>query len=111
METLSIVCLLCLCTEQRSEILFTGCWITDNYQLERIALEYFWLWLAAFFNILIYVFLALVIKGIVVVENGRICLRRGYERTTSRFTSGIGTQMLLSVIDIAILDENTNTST
>ncbi|KAJ8508049.1 hypothetical protein ONZ45_g9638 [Pleurotus djamor] len=48
------------------------CWISDKYPSERIGLEYLWLWAAAFIQIVIYAFLALVLRGIVVVEKGRI---------------------------------------
>ncbi|KAF7440015.1 hypothetical protein PC9H_000356 [Pleurotus ostreatus] len=47
------------------------CWINESYPKERIGLEYFWLWAAAFIQIILYVFLALVLRGLVVVENGR----------------------------------------
>lgn len=40
-----------------------GCWITDHFEDERIALEYFWMWLAAMGNIVIYVLLAFLVKG------------------------------------------------
>jgi hypothetical protein len=33
---------------------FLGCWITPQYPEERIALEYLWVWLTAFTNIIIY---------------------------------------------------------
>ncbi|KAL4263660.1 hypothetical protein AB1N83_005424 [Pleurotus pulmonarius] len=46
------------------------CWINESYPKERIGLEYFWLWAAAFIQIILYVFLALVLRGLVVVENG-----------------------------------------
>ncbi|KAJ8520137.1 hypothetical protein ONZ45_g3019 [Pleurotus djamor] len=39
------------------------CWITEDFAQERIALEYFWMWLAAFTNIVIYILLALLVKG------------------------------------------------
>lgn len=39
------------------------CWITDHFEDERIALEYFWMWLAAMGNIVIYVLLAFLVKG------------------------------------------------
>ncbi|EGO05201.1 hypothetical protein SERLA73DRAFT_174199 [Serpula lacrymans var. lacrymans S7.3] len=43
------------------------CWIKrDNF--ERIGLEYLWLWIAAFINIVVYVFLALVVRGIIVID-------------------------------------------
>jgi hypothetical protein len=90
-------------TKRRSDVPFTGCWITDHYQLERIALEYFWVWLAAFLNILIYIFLALVINGVVVLESGRIYLQRNCNRTNSHFTSVIGTQMLWYVVSLGLL--------
>lgn len=53
------------------EFLIPGCWINESYPKERVGLEYFWLWAAAFIQIILYVFLALVLWGLVVVENGR----------------------------------------
>ncbi|KAJ3854086.1 hypothetical protein EV368DRAFT_63564 [Lentinula lateritia] len=47
------------------------CWITGHYGFERIALEYFWLWLAAFINLVCYGIMALVVKGILVVDGRR----------------------------------------
>jgi len=46
-----------------TEICLAGCWITKDFSKQRIALEYFWLWLAAFGNIIIYASLFLVVKG------------------------------------------------
>ena len=48
-----------------------GCWISETYSRERIGLEYFWLWAAAFIQVAIYVFLALVFRGMIVIEKGR----------------------------------------
>ncbi|KAF4564748.1 hypothetical protein EYR40_010920 [Pleurotus pulmonarius] len=47
------------------------CWISETYSRERIGLEYFWLWAAAFIQVAIYVFLALVFRGMIVIEKGR----------------------------------------
>ncbi|KAJ4486000.1 hypothetical protein J3R30DRAFT_3819194, partial [Lentinula aciculospora] len=47
------------------------CWITGHYGFERIALEYFWLWLAAFINLVCYGIMALVVKGVLIVEGVR----------------------------------------
>ncbi|KAJ4002428.1 hypothetical protein F5050DRAFT_17484 [Lentinula boryana] len=47
------------------------CWITSRYGFQRIALEYFWLWLAAFINLVCYGIMALVVKGVVVVDGTR----------------------------------------
>ncbi|KAH7928512.1 hypothetical protein BV22DRAFT_199840 [Leucogyrophana mollusca] len=47
------------------------CWIArDNF--ERIGLEYLWLWIAAFLNIVVYVFLALVVKRVIVIDGHKI---------------------------------------
>ncbi|KIK70868.1 hypothetical protein GYMLUDRAFT_148385 [Collybiopsis luxurians FD-317 M1] len=47
------------------------CWITSSYGFERIALEYFWMWLAAFINLLCYGIMALVVKGALVADGTR----------------------------------------
>ncbi|KAJ4484835.1 hypothetical protein C8J55DRAFT_30014 [Lentinula edodes] len=47
------------------------CWITGHYGFERIALEYFWLWLAGCINLVCYGIMALVVKGILVVDGRR----------------------------------------
>ncbi|KAF8913599.1 hypothetical protein CPB85DRAFT_1375615 [Mucidula mucida] len=52
------------------------CWITEDFATQRIALEYLWLWVAAFGNIICYFFIALVIKGYILVDAGRIRRRR-----------------------------------
>ncbi|KAF9008169.1 hypothetical protein BDZ89DRAFT_549145 [Hymenopellis radicata] len=52
------------------------CWITEDFGTQRIALEYLWLWVAAFGNIICYFFIALVIKGYILVDAGRIRRRR-----------------------------------
>jgi hypothetical protein len=42
------------------------CWITEDFPVQRIALEYFWMWFTSLLNIVLYCILALVIKGFVV---------------------------------------------
>ncbi|KAK7468778.1 hypothetical protein VKT23_003279 [Stygiomarasmius scandens] len=52
------------------------CWITTDYNAERIGLEYAWMWTAALVNIFCYMVIALVIKGVMIVDGGRIRFRR-----------------------------------
>ncbi|PBK92946.1 hypothetical protein ARMGADRAFT_1080148 [Armillaria gallica] len=52
------------------------CWITTGYRIEQIALEYGWVWFAACVNIMCYAMIALVLKGIVLVDGYKIRLRR-----------------------------------
>lgn len=80
----------------------TGCWITEDYGKQRIGLEYLWLWVAAFGNIIIYVFLALVFKGIIVVGGEKFQMDTDQDHhttSTDEQTQGgaIAMQMLLSV--------------
>lgn len=58
-----------------------------HYPAERIGLEYIWLWIAAFVDIIVYVFLALVVKGFVIVNGGRMHIATGEERVHKAFTS------------------------
>lgn len=44
------------------------CWIGPHYLLERIFGEYFWLWFAAFVNILLYPFLYFTLRGNIDVD-------------------------------------------
>ncbi|KAI0080281.1 hypothetical protein K474DRAFT_299653 [Panus rudis PR-1116 ss-1] len=52
--------------------LLAGCWITADYPAQRIALEYFWMWMTALLNILLYVPIALRLGGFFVVEGRRV---------------------------------------
>jgi len=63
------------------------CWITKDFSKQRIALEYFWLWLAAFGNIIIYASLFLVVKGIIVVRGSKIHLRGRKDRYYNRYAT------------------------
>ncbi|KAK0497039.1 hypothetical protein EDD18DRAFT_1352893 [Armillaria luteobubalina] len=44
------------------------CWITSDFGTQRITLEYLWVWIAVFLDIICYVFIALAIKGIIVLD-------------------------------------------
>ncbi|PBK78549.1 hypothetical protein ARMSODRAFT_1011114 [Armillaria solidipes] len=52
------------------------CWITSEYRTEQIGLEYGWVWFAASVNIMCYAMIALVLKGILLVDGYKIRLRR-----------------------------------
>ncbi|KAG5646751.1 hypothetical protein DXG03_002433 [Asterophora parasitica] len=43
------------------------CWISNEYQKEKIVFEYLWMWLAAFIMLTLYGIIALVMRGILVV--------------------------------------------
>ncbi|KAG1875641.1 hypothetical protein DFJ58DRAFT_694934 [Suillus subalutaceus] len=47
------------------------CWIERN-NFQRIGLQYLWMWFAAFITIVVYIFLALVVKRIIRVDGYRI---------------------------------------
>ncbi|KAG2350245.1 hypothetical protein BDR05DRAFT_954341 [Suillus weaverae] len=47
------------------------CWIERN-NFQRIGLQYMWMWLAAFITIVVYIFLALVVKRIISIDGHRI---------------------------------------
>lgn len=51
------------------------CWITDNFDTERIALEYLWVWTTAVLNIVCYILIALMIRGAIVVNGHKISFR------------------------------------
>ena len=39
----------------------TGCWITEQYPVQRIVLEYMWMWITAFLNFVLYALIAFVL--------------------------------------------------
>ncbi|KAG2154727.1 hypothetical protein DEU56DRAFT_770034 [Suillus clintonianus] len=47
------------------------CWIERN-NFQRMGLQYMWMWLAAFISITVYIFLALVVKRIIIIDGYRI---------------------------------------
>lgn len=56
------------------------CWITSAYPAQRIALEYFWMWFTSLLNIVLYVPIALVLKGIITVRGFHVRLLSQAER-------------------------------
>jgi hypothetical protein len=79
-----------------------GCWISDLYPVQRIALEYFWMWFAALLNIILYALIALVIEGIIVFSGWKIIMPAKAERVHMRLRGGkpsnvLAGQMLLFV--------------
>lgn len=51
------------------------CWITDAFDTERITLEYLWVWTTAVLNIVCYILIALMIRGLIVVNGHKITFR------------------------------------
>ncbi|KAG1749879.1 uncharacterized protein EDB91DRAFT_770404 [Suillus paluster] len=47
------------------------CWIERN-NFQRMGLQYLWMWIAAFITIVVYIFLALVVKRVIIVDGHRI---------------------------------------
>ncbi|KAK7059068.1 hypothetical protein VNI00_001692 [Paramarasmius palmivorus] len=76
------------------------CWITEEFPEERIALEYFWLWLAAFVNLICYVLIAMVVKGYIVAGEGRIRFRRpkGNEATGLKLDKSHSNTMAMQML-------------
>jgi hypothetical protein len=68
-----------------------GCWITARYPSQRIALEYLWLWIAAFVDLIVYASLALILKGFVVVNKGSIHFTTSEERVQRQFMTSQST--------------------
>lgn len=64
-----------------------GCWITSDYPGERLGLEYLWLYLAAAVDVLLYTFLALVVKGFAVVDGSKVRFTTGQERVHKHLTT------------------------
>ncbi|CAL1695298.1 unnamed protein product [Somion occarium] len=56
------------------------CWITSAYPVQRIALEYVWMWISSLLNIVLYVPIALVLKGVIAVSGGRLRVLHRRER-------------------------------
>ncbi|PFH54777.1 hypothetical protein AMATHDRAFT_52684 [Amanita thiersii Skay4041] len=81
------------------------CWITSSFDAERLWLEYFWMYLAAFVNLICYATIALVIKGVIVFDGLKVRIPRKEDRvdhiiatlveTDARQSSAIASQMLL----------------
>jgi hypothetical protein len=63
------------------------CWITSHYPSQRIGLEYLWMWIAALVVTVVYIVLALVVKGFVSVDGGRIRITIGQKRVHRDLTA------------------------
>ncbi|KAL5495464.1 hypothetical protein ACEPAI_927 [Sanghuangporus weigelae] len=91
------------------------CWISKPYKLQQYLLDYAFMWTTAFANIILYIPMALVIKGIITVNGWKVRYRRAKERkhisTQSSVTSNgrgvdkVASQMLFypAVYTITIL--------
>lgn len=74
--------------------------------MQRIVLEYLWMWIAALLNIVLYIPMALVIKGVVVFDGVKICFTSKKERIdmdlaipqSARLSQSVAKQMLLCVM-------------
>ncbi|KIM75363.1 hypothetical protein PILCRDRAFT_827270 [Piloderma croceum F 1598] len=67
------------------------CWITARYPSQRIALEYLWLWITAFVDLVVYASLALILKGFIIVNRGSIRFTTSEDRVQRQFTSSQST--------------------
>ena len=76
-----------------------GCWITSDYPVQRIVLEYMWMWITAFLNFLLYVPMALVViyDATVVVHAWRIRIvkKTNFFKTDSRSEKVLAIKMLV----------------
>ncbi|KIJ68570.1 hypothetical protein HYDPIDRAFT_24830 [Hydnomerulius pinastri MD-312] len=71
----------------------TWCWIKEDTK-EQIGLEYLWMWIAAFLNIIVYVFLALVVKRVIIIDGHKLRWLGGNGRRQLTFSSteGVGSE-------------------
>ncbi|KAF9236419.1 hypothetical protein BU15DRAFT_76993 [Melanogaster broomeanus] len=69
------------------------CWIREPIH-ELISLQYMWMWTAALLNIVVYVFLALVVGRVIIIEGHKIRLPRGDGRRqqTSTFSENLDSE-------------------
>ncbi|KIM86585.1 hypothetical protein PILCRDRAFT_815818 [Piloderma croceum F 1598] len=78
------------------------CWITSRYLSQQIALEYLWLWIAAFVVLVVYASLALILKGFIVVKRGSIRFTTSEDRVKRQFTSSHSTSRRLDSNSVAM---------
>ncbi|KAI0348397.1 hypothetical protein BDW22DRAFT_1350595 [Trametopsis cervina] len=75
------------------------CWITEQYPVQRIVLEYLWLWITCFLNFLLYVPIAFVMRYdcTLVIANWQIRFLKNSEtgRATPRLEKRLALQMLV----------------
>jgi hypothetical protein len=72
-----------------------GCWITSRYRTQQIVLEYLWLWIAAFVDLVVYASLALIFKGFIIVNRGSIRFTTSEDRVRRQFISSLSTSRRL----------------
>lgn len=48
----------------------TGCWIRPEFKTERIVCQYLWMWAAGGIMVVLYGLIAIVMRGIIVIEDG-----------------------------------------
>jgi hypothetical protein len=51
---------------------FQGCWISQEYTVQRTVADFLWMWISAFSSVLAYVAVFLVLGGFVEVEGWRV---------------------------------------
>jgi hypothetical protein len=49
-----------------------GCWITEEFHVQRTVADFLWMWISAFSSVLAYVAVFLVLRGFVVVDGWRV---------------------------------------
>ena len=52
--------------------LISGCWITSRFPVQRMVLDYVWMFIACLFNIVAYVPLYFVLRGTLVLEGWKL---------------------------------------
>lgn len=76
-----------------------GCWITEDYPVQRIVLEYMWMWITAFLNFLLYIPMALVVvydaTVVVCAWKIRIVKNTNYFKTDNRSEKLLALKMLV----------------
>jgi hypothetical protein len=68
----------------------SGCWISSHYLGERIGLQYIWMCIAAFVDIVVYIALALIVRGLVTVNGAKIRFATGGKRVHRSLSSSHG---------------------
>jgi hypothetical protein len=75
-----------------------GCWISADFPVQRMALDYAWMFVAALFNIVAYVPLYLVLKGYVAFDGWRVYRpSKVVDKMTLRHSNRVALKMLMCV--------------
>jgi len=100
-------------TEQRGSFFGVSgywCWISEEYEAERVTLDYMIMWSSAFFSFILYTLVFLRLRGNIVVSGWRVRFRRRQSSGLATFRSqssdkllGIARQMLLYPIAYTVL--------